>query len=75
MNQEGNKEPIQIVPLSIYFRLFSTSKIVCKNFQNLFSCCLFTDTVYPVNYLNSGDKLPIWTFHHQFLEGENSKLT
>ena len=48
---------------------------VSENSQNSFSCGPAFGPFYSIKYLNFGQKLPIWTAHHVFLERRHSEVT
>ena len=46
-----------------------------ENTQNSFSCGPSFGPFWSVKYLNFGQKLPIWTTHHTFLESRHPEVT
>ena len=68
----------QITPFFIHFLrymfLFVTFIFAFENSQNSFSCGLLNGPFCSVKYLNFGQKLPIRTAHHTFLESRHLSL-
>ena len=56
-------------------QLFVTFIFVFENSYNLFSCVLPFSPFQFVKYLNFGQKLPIQTADHTFIESRHSELT
>ena len=56
----------------LYF--FITFVFVFENCQNSFSCGPTFGPFWSVKYLNFGQKLPIWTAQHTFLESRHSEV-
>ena len=66
-HKEGNMETKQITP---FFFIF-----VFENSQNWFSCVPPFGSFWSVKYLNFGQKLPIQTAYHTFLESRHPEVT
>ena len=61
---------------SFFASTFSTLFVTFVSvFENLFSCGLPLGPFWSVKYLNFGQKLPIWTTHHTFLESRHPEVT
>ena len=60
ITQKGNKEAMQMTP---FFHLLFLV-LLCVTFTFVFE----NSQLWSVKYLNIGQKLPIWTPHHTFLE-------
>ena len=77
ITQEGNMETRQMTPFfsSTFYALFVTFIFIFGNSQNSFSCGVPFGPFWSVKYLNFGQKLPIRTTHHTFLESEHPEVT
>ena len=74
---ESNMETRQMTPyfnLLFPFYLFVTFIFVFENSQNSFSCSSTFGPFWSVKYLNCGQKLPIRTFNHTFLESRQPEV-
>ena len=60
---------------STFSVLLVTFIFVFENVQNLFSCFPLFGALWPLKYLNFGQKLPIQTAHHTFLEYGHPEAT
>ena len=70
--QEGNMEARQMTPFfSSTFSVFVAFIFVFENGQNSFSCSPPFGPFWSVQYVNFGQKLPIRTTHHTFLESRH----
>ena len=61
--------------LLFLLQLFVTFIFIFENGQNSFSCGLPFGLFWSVKYLNFGQKLPIRTAHHTFLESGHTEVT
>ena len=71
-------ETIQKIPvfnLLFTLQLFVTFIFIFENSQNSFSCGPHFGPFWSVKYLNFGQKLPIRTTYHNFLESRHPKVT
>ena len=74
---EGSIETRQMTP---FFSSSSSALTICnyfafENSRNLFSCDPPFGPFWSIKYLNFGQKLPIRTAHHTFLEGKHPEAT
>ena len=60
---------------SIFYALFVTFNFIFENSQNSFWFRPPFGPFWSVKYLNFGQKLPIQTAHHTFLESGNPEVT
>ena len=60
---------------STFYALFVTFIFIFGNSQNSFSCGVPFGPFWSVKYLNFGQKLPIRTTHHTFLESRHPEVT
>ena len=58
----------------LLFLLFVTFIFVFETSQNSFSCGPPFGPFWPVKYLNFGQKLPIQTTHHTYLESRHPEV-
>ena len=69
-------ETRQVTPFfSSTFSALTVCNIDFENSQNSFSCGSPFGPFWSVKYLNFGQKLPIWTAHHTFLESRHPEVT
>ena len=79
ITQEGNMETRQMTPF--FLATFSTLNVcnihffLFENSQNPFWCDPRFGPSWSVKYLNFGQKLPIRTTHHTFLESRHPEVT
>ena len=77
ITQEGNMETRQMTPFfsSTFYALFVTFIFIFGNSQNSFTFGPPFGPFWSVKYLNFGQKLPIRTTHHTFLESRHPEVT
>ena len=77
ITQEGNMETRQMTPFfsSTFYALFVTFIFIFENSQNSFSCRPPFRPFWSVKYHNFGQKLPIQSTHHTFLESIHPEVT
>ena len=68
----STNDPIFYLLFPLY--LFVTFIFVFENSQNSFSCSSTFGPFWSVKYLNCGQKLPIRTFNHTFLESRQPEV-
>ena len=77
ISQEGSMETRQMTPFFIYvfLKLYLAFIFIFQNGRNSFSCGHPFGLFWSVKYLNFGQKLPIRTTHHTFLESRHPEVT